>query len=157
MLYLKAFFLFGACSIHLQTNLFHSTQSKHHTNAVQMQKFHSFCKQEKENGLTISLNQAKERTLTKTWVPLSGWWSETRLKRINLNGLERKKVRLDDFEVRWSCFLSVVKEDGDRGGTWASGGKPITAPILTLSARRRACVIKCIGKLINYEIKYIPW
>ena len=58
------FFLFGACLIHLQTNLFYWRQSKHQTDAVQMQKIHNFCKQEQEDGLTISLNQAKERTST---------------------------------------------------------------------------------------------
>ena len=57
MLHVKAFFLFGACSIHLQTNLFHSTHSKYHTDAVHMQKIHNFCKKEKENGLTISLKE----------------------------------------------------------------------------------------------------
>ena len=126
MFYAKFFFLFGACSIHLQTNLFHSKQSKHHTDAVQMQKIHNFCKQEKEDGLTISLNQTKERTSTEARVPLSGWCSETRLKRRDLNGLERKRVKLDDFEVRWACFVSraciLVKEDRDKGRTWASGG-----------------------------------
>ena len=72
MFYAMVFFLFGACSIYLQTNLFHSTQSKRHTDAVQMQKIHNFCTQEKEDGLTISLNQAKERTSTEARVPLSG-------------------------------------------------------------------------------------
>ena len=121
----RPFFLFGACLIHLQTNLFHWRQSKHHTDAVQMQKIHYFCKQEKEIVQTISLNQAKEMTSTKAWVPLSGCWSETRLKNRNLNGLEQKRVRLDDFEVRWACFVSraciLVNEDLDRGRTWASG------------------------------------
>ena len=60
----RFFLLFGACSIHLQTNLFHSTQSKHHTDAVQMQKIHNFFKQETGDRLTISLKQAKERTST---------------------------------------------------------------------------------------------
>ena len=121
----RLFILFGACSIHLQTNLFHSTQSKHHTDAVQMQKTHNFCKQEQEDGLTISLKQAKGRTSTEARVPLSGWWSETRQKRRNLNALEGKRVRLGDLEVRWACFVSraciLVKEDRDKGRTWASG------------------------------------
>ena len=72
MFYAKAFFLFDACSINLQTSLFHSTQGKHHTDAVKMQKIHNFCKQEKEDGLKISLNQAKEMTSTKARIQLSG-------------------------------------------------------------------------------------
>ena len=81
-------------------------EGKHHADAVQMQKKHNLCKQEKEVGLTISLEQAKERTSTEARVSLSGWWSETRQKRRNLNGLERKRVQLHDFEVRWACFVS---------------------------------------------------
>ena len=47
-------------------------QSKYHADAVQMQKIHNLCTQEKEVGLTISLDQAKERTSTEARVSLSG-------------------------------------------------------------------------------------
>ena len=122
MLYAKAFFLFGAGSIHLQTNLYFI---RHKANTIPMQ---CRCKRSitfAHRRRKITLNQTKKGTPIKAWVPLSGWWIETRLKRRNLNGLERKRVRLDDFEVCWTCFVSgvckLVKEDHDRGRTWASG------------------------------------
>ena len=118
----RLFFLFGACSIRLQTN---PKQTPCRCNADA--EIHNLCKQEKEVGLTISLDQAKERASTEARVSLSGWWSETRQKRRNLNGLERKRVQLHDFEVRWACFVSraciLVKEDRDKGRTWASGDR----------------------------------
>ena len=43
-----------------------------HADAVQMQKIHNLCKQEKEVELTISLDQAKGRTSTEARVSLSG-------------------------------------------------------------------------------------
>ena len=68
MFYVKAFFFYLARAQFVCKRI----QSKHHADAVQMQKIHSLCKQEKEVGLTISLDQAKERASTEARVSLSG-------------------------------------------------------------------------------------
>ena len=68
MFYVKAFFFYLARAQFVCKRI----KSKHHADAVQMQKIYNLCKQEKEVGLTISLDQAKERTSTEARVSLSG-------------------------------------------------------------------------------------
>ena len=67
MFYVKAIFYFGRAQF-----ICKRIQSKHRADAVQMQKIHNLCKQEKVVGLAISLDQAKERTSTEARVSLSG-------------------------------------------------------------------------------------
>ena len=67
MFYVKAFFYLARAQFVCK-----QIQSKHHADAVQMQKIHNLCKQEKEVGLSISLDQAKERASTEARVSLSG-------------------------------------------------------------------------------------
>ena len=160
MFYVKAFFPSLARAQFICKRI----QSKHHADAVQMQKIHNLCKQEKEVGLTISLDQAKERTSTEARVSLSGWWSENRQKRRNLNGLERKRVQLHDFEVRWASFASIacilIKEDRDKGRTWASGDRSCVGNRLQLRCwhcQRDGGHVKLNESESLYEIKYIPW
>ena len=68
MFYVKAFFFYLARAQFVCKRI----QSKHHADAVQMQKIHNLCKQTKEVGLIISLDQANERALTEARVSFSG-------------------------------------------------------------------------------------
>ena len=83
---------------------------------------YTFHIQEKEDGLKISPNQAKERTFTMTWVSKST--IERLMKRDNTKEEKpeqprTKSVQLDDFEVRRACFVSkaciLVIGDSGRG------------------------------------------
>ena len=122
MFYVKAFF-----TIWRVLNSF-ANESKANTMLMQCRCRRSITFVNRRRKLGKQYHWTRQRKgLTEARVSLSGWWSETRQKRRNLKGLERKRVQLLDFEVRWACFVSraciLVKEDRDKGTTWASGDR----------------------------------
>ena len=68
MFYVKVFALFSACWINCKR--MYSYQYSEDAKEI-IHNVHYFCKQEKEDELKISLNQAKERTSTMTGVSKS--------------------------------------------------------------------------------------
>ena len=68
---------------------------------------HYFCKQEKENRLKISLNQAKERTSKMTWVSKST--IKQLMKRDNTKEEKAEQPRTKRVQVVDELFLSVER------------------------------------------------
>ena len=97
---------------------------------ISIRNVHTFRKQEKEDGLKTSLNQATARTSTLIDNTKEEKPEQPRTKRIQ---------ELDEFEVRRACFVSWVKEIAVEEEYRSCVGLR-----LTLSARRRACENKCI-------------